>query len=76
MQPCLLRNQPSLISTSFVIERADEDLVTWNCTAARDAGGTIVIQPYEDLVSGVHVNFRRPHQVSAAFRNTSPLRSC
>ena len=62
------------LTSAFVIERADGNLVTWNSSATRDADGTIVIQPYEDVISRVHVNFQHPHPVSTAFRNASPLR--
>ncbi len=61
------------LTSAFVIERANGELITWNASASPDAGGTIVIQPYEEVVSRVHVNLQRPHQVSAEFRNASPL---
>ena len=63
------------LSSAFVIERANGELVTWNSSATRDTDGTIAIQPFEDVVSRVHVNFQRPHQVNVAFRGASAARS-
>ena len=62
------------LTSAFLIERANGDLVTWNCRAATNAEGTIAIQPFEDVVSRVHVNLQRPHQLTIAFANASPLR--
>ena len=62
------------LTSAFVIERANGELSTWNCSAWREPDGTIVVQPYEDVVSRVHVNFQRGHQVSVQFRKASPFR--
>jgi hypothetical protein len=55
------------LTSAYVIERGDGQLVTWNCRGARTSDNTINIQPFEDVVSRVHLNLRRPHQVSASF---------
>jgi hypothetical protein len=55
------------LTSAYVVERANGDLVTWNCKATRDGGTVIGIQPAEEIVTRVHLNLRRPHQVNATF---------
>ena len=55
------------LTSSYVIERGDGELSAWNCDAKRDSQGTIAVHPFEDVVSRVHINLRRPHQVNASF---------
>jgi hypothetical protein len=55
------------LTSAYLIERADGDLVAWNCTATRDATGGIEIKPSERVVSRVHLNLNRPQQVTATF---------
>jgi hypothetical protein len=54
------------LTAAYVVERADGELGTWNCTAARDGAGAIHIQPAEEVVSRVHLNLRGPRQVTAS----------
>ncbi len=56
-----------VLTSAYVVERANGDLVAWNCKATKDGAGVINIQPAEDIVSRVHLNLRRPHQVNATF---------
>jgi hypothetical protein len=56
-----------VLTSAYVIERANRELVTWNCKATRDGGGAISIQPAEDIVSRVHLNLRESRQVNATF---------
>lgn len=55
------------LTSAYVIERENGELVTWNCTARCDSDGTIVLHPFEHVVSRAHLNLRRPHHVQAAF---------
>ncbi len=55
------------LTSAYVIERHDGQLITWNCQAKRDAEDVVAVHPFEDVVSRVHVNLRRPRQVSASF---------
>jgi len=55
------------LTSAYVIERPDGQLVTWNCTAAQEPGDAIVIHRFEDVVSRVHVNFQHPRQVRVSF---------
>ena len=62
------------LTSAYVIERGDRQLITWNCHAKCDAEDTIVVRPFEDVVSRVHVNLRRPRRVSASFARGPALR--
>jgi hypothetical protein len=55
------------LTSAYVVERANGDLVAWNCRATRDGAGVISIEPAEDIVSRVHLNLRSPRQVKATF---------
>jgi hypothetical protein len=55
------------LTAAYVVERADGELGTWNCTATRDGAGAIHIQPAEEVISRVHLNLRGPRQVTASF---------
>ena len=57
------------LTSAYVIERANGDLVAWNCNVTGDSVGEIVIQPSEDIVSRVHLNLHKAHRVKASFRN-------
>ncbi len=57
------------LTSAYVLERANGELVVWNCTATRDRAGVIDIQPAEEIVSRVHLNLRGPRQVQATFAN-------
>jgi hypothetical protein len=59
------------LTSAYVIERANGDLITWNCTSTVDAVGGINIKMAEDVVSRVHVNLNKAHQVTATFGNDS-----
>jgi hypothetical protein len=61
------------LTSAYVVERADGTLVVWNCTATRDGGGAINIQPDEEIVSRVHLNLRGPRQVIATFANAATV---
>jgi len=62
-----------VLTSAYVIERANGELVTWNCKATRDGGGAIGIQPAEDIVSRVHLNLRELRQVNATFGGASTV---
>ncbi len=55
------------LTSAYVIERENGELGTWNCTATLDSAGRIDIHPAEEVVSRVHLNLLRPHQVKATF---------
>ena len=55
------------LTSAYVIERPNGDLVAWNCRVTREKDGAITVVPAEDVVSRVHLNLRKPHAVSAAF---------
>jgi hypothetical protein len=55
-----------VLTSAYVIERTNGDLVAWNCRATREGAATS-IQPVEDVVSRVHLNLRGPRQVKATF---------
>jgi hypothetical protein len=61
------------LTSAYVVERANGDLVAWNCKATREGGGGISIQPAEEIVSRVHLNLRRPHQVNATFAHAAAV---
>jgi hypothetical protein len=55
------------LTSAYVLERANGELVVWNCTAERDGTEVIHIQPAEEIVSRIHLNLRGPRQVNATF---------
>ena len=55
------------LTSAYVIERADGSIGTSNCTASLDSTGKLTIQPAEEVVSRVHLNLKKPHQVEAKF---------
>ena len=61
-----------VLTSAYVIERADGELAAWNCTAARDAGG-ISVQAAEETIRRVHLNLNRPQQVKAEFANAAAV---
>jgi hypothetical protein len=61
------------LTSAYVLERANGDLVTWNCKATRDGGAGIGIQPAEEIVSRVHLNLRKPQEVNATFAHGVPV---
>lgn len=61
------------LTSAYVVERSDGNLVTWNCTAERDSADKIVIHPSEEVVSRVHVNLQRNYRVRAVFGNAPEL---
>jgi hypothetical protein len=45
-------------------------LVTWNCTANRDAAtGNIIIIPSEKVITRVHINLKKNETVLIKFQN-------
>ena len=60
-----------VLTSAYLIERPDGQLITWNCRATRNGGGEISIEPAEEIVSRVHLNLRKPHQVNATFANAA-----
>ena len=52
------------LTSAYLIERPNGELVTWNCTARVGAAGTIDVQPAEDVVSRVHVNLTGSRKVT------------
>ena len=59
------------LTSAYVIERANGHLAAWNCKAEERADGHIVVEPAESMVSRVHVNLRKPHQVMVNFATGS-----
>jgi hypothetical protein len=57
------------LTSAYVIERANGELVTWNCTAHAGAAGSIEVKPAEGVVSRVHLNLNRPHRITTTFGN-------
>ncbi len=55
------------LTSAYVIERANGELVSWNCNATKDRTGLIYIEPAESIVSRVHVNLHKSCLVRAAF---------
>jgi hypothetical protein len=62
-----------VLTTAYLIERTDGQLITWNCSATRNGAGVISIRPAEEIVSRVHLNLREPHQVNATFANAAAV---
>jgi hypothetical protein len=58
-----------VLTSAYVIERPNGELVSWNCRASRDGAEVISIQPAEDVVSRIHLNLPGPRQVKAMFAN-------
>jgi hypothetical protein len=54
------------LTSAYVLERADGEIITWNCRAEQQ-GGTLHIVPAESLVSRVHLNLRNEHKVDVQF---------
>lgn len=50
------------LTSAYVFERADGSFVTWNCKLVKK-NGELEITPAEDIVAGVHLNFKGNHQV-------------
>jgi hypothetical protein len=55
------------LTSAYLIERGDGDLISWNCRAHRDNNGAVCIQPCENIVSRVHLNLRKRCAVNATF---------
>ena len=53
------------LTSAYVIERSNGELVSWNCRVTRDNAGVVGIQPLEDIVSRIHLNLRKDCAVSA-----------
>ncbi|MGC2404775.1 MAG: hypothetical protein WA510_33600, partial [Acidobacteriaceae bacterium] len=56
-----------VLTSAYLVERGNGDLVTWNCTAQRDEAGVLHIQPAEEVVTRVHVNLPGTRQLSVGF---------
>jgi hypothetical protein len=56
-----------VLTSAYLVERANGDLVAWNCTAQRDSVGVLQVQPAEDIVTRVHVNVPGTRQLRVAF---------
>jgi len=54
------------LTSAYVIEREDGNISTYNCKASRN-GSTLIIAPFEAVVSSVHLNLRKKHQVVIVF---------
>ena len=54
------------LTAAYVIERTDGSLSTYNCQA-RIFNGTINIIPAEDVVSRIHLNLKKRHNVKVIF---------
>jgi len=52
------------LESAYVIERANGELVMWNCSV-QQASNKLIIVPAEACVSAVHVNLRSEKQVEA-----------
>ena len=58
------------LTSAYVIERANGELVSWNCKATRNGVGPILVEPVESIVSRVHLNLRKSCPVKALFAGT------
>lgn len=54
------------LSKAYVIEREGGELIAWNCTVKKRENG-ITIEPYESIVSSVHVNLQVATTVEVSF---------
>jgi hypothetical protein len=61
------------LTSAYLMERANGELVVWNCTATRDGAGVINIQPAEEIVRRVHLNLRGTRQVNATFADAATV---
>ena len=63
------------LTSAYVLQRADGQLVTWNCSASRESDGTIAVTLAEKVVSRVHINLTRPETVEVKMPGNSTIRS-
>ena len=63
------------LTSAYVLQRADGQLVTWNCSASRGSDGTIAVTPAEKVVSRVHINLTRPETVEIRMQGNPTVRS-
>lgn len=54
------------LTSAYLVERADGELMTWNCTVERRPEGLVVV-PAERVVNRIHLNLRRPQRIVARF---------
>ncbi|RLC65823.1 MAG: hypothetical protein DRI48_06140 [Chloroflexi bacterium] len=54
------------LTSAYVLERADDSIVSWNCSAVKN-GNTITVTPSEDVVSRVHLNLRNTYEIDITF---------
>ena len=57
------------VSSAYVLLRDDGSLAAFNCTANRDALGTILVQPGEEIVSRVHLNCKKKTNFRVRFHD-------
>ena len=62
-----------VVSSTYVLVRDDGSLATRDCTANRDAFGTIVVQPSEDIVSRVHLKCKKKTSFQVRFNGGKEL---
>jgi hypothetical protein len=60
------------LTSAYVIERADGDVVTWNCRAEKSGDG-LTVDPAEEIVDSVHVNLRRTRDVRVRLAGAEPI---
>jgi hypothetical protein len=59
------------LTSCYLIERASGELITYNCSAVKQADGSIIVQPNEAIISRLHVNIKGKKTVKVAFDNTT-----
>ena len=56
-----------VLTQAYVLERKDGVLRTWNCRVRQNERGRLKITPADDVVSRLHLNLQRSHEVVATF---------
>jgi hypothetical protein len=64
-----------VLTSAYVVERANGELAAWNCTVSRDDNGVLHIQPAEAIVTRVHLNLPAPRQVTATFADSAAVQT-
>ncbi len=55
------------LTSAYVIERENGEVVSWNCKATLSSDGTITVIPNDDVVCRVHLNLKKEHLVKIKF---------
>ena len=47
------------LTSAYMLERENGEIITWNCRATRDTGGSITILLNDDIISSVNINLKK-----------------